>query len=274
MSVWRGCWGGRRFPHARLQEGGSWGTYGFTHGSEPEASDARCPLGEKRGRALELSEGSMRVQGGPYRPGRLEEKRPDNNTPGGRAIRGRGSSEPTDRSVGRIGDRSHDTCKPPCRSKLAALEVDRHRTRPAGKMRARFRLVDHVTSRADDAWLRVRNRQRLTLPENSALLVDDLGRRHQRPWLEARHERTGQAEARERSLGNGLRGGKTDLCSSSACPAGSPRLDVERAGECQRSVHARLRTVSLTLAVVARVAEGSKPQWIAQCSQRGSCPGP
>ena len=26
--------------------------------------------------------------------------------------------------------------------------------------------------------------------------------------------------------------------------------------------------------VVASVAEGSKPQWIAQCSQRGSLPGP
>ena len=40
------------------------------------------------------------------------------------------------------------------------------------------------------------------------------------------------------------------------------------------SVHAALRTVSLTLPVASKAAEGSKPEWIAQCSQRASLPGP
>ena len=63
--------------------------------------------------------------------------------------------------------------------------------------------------------------------------------------------------------------------------AGGILLDRQRAGErerlCagfQRNVHARLLTVSFTLEVVAIVAAGSKPEWIPQCSQRWSLPGP
>jgi len=35
-----------------------------------------------------------------------------------------------------------------------------------------------------------------------------------------------------------------------------------------------LRTVSLTLLVASYAAEGSNPEWMPQCSQRGSLPGP
>ena len=40
------------------------------------------------------------------------------------------------------------------------------------------------------------------------------------------------------------------------------------------SVQARLLTVSFRLPVASYAAAGSKPQWIAQCSQRSSLPGP
>jgi hypothetical protein len=68
-----------------------------------------------------------------------------------------------------------------------------------------------------------------------------------------------------------------------ARPARGALLDREGAGEDERlavggggqvSVQARLRTVSRTLSEVASVAAGSKPEWIAQCSQRWSLPGP
>ena len=60
-----------------------------------------------------------------------------------------------------------------------------------------------------------------------------------------------------------------------ARPARGPLLRAGRAGERQPvSVHAMLRTVSFTLEVAANAADGSNPEWIPQCSQRGSFPGP
>src|SRR5205823_5199919 len=52
-------------------------------------------------------------------------------------------------------------------------------------------------------------------------------------------------------------------------------LRGRRAGECQPvSVHAMLRTVSFKLDDAANAADGSNPEWMPQCSQRGSLPGP
>ena len=58
-------------------------------------------------------------------------------------------------------------------------------------------------------------------------------------------------------------------------PARDALLRTRRAGEGQPvSVHARLRTVSFRLFEASYAAAGSKPQWMPQCSQRGSLPGP
>ena len=61
-------------------------------------------------------------------------------------------------------------------------------------------------------------------------------------------------------------------------PPESPRdalLDGHRAGERQPvSVQAMLRTLSLIEPAASYAAEGSKPEWMPQCSQRGSLPGP
>src|SRR5262249_41174729 len=52
-------------------------------------------------------------------------------------------------------------------------------------------------------------------------------------------------------------------------------LDGHRTGERQPvSVHAMLLALSLTEPAASYAAEGSKPEWIAQCSQRGWFPGP
>src|SRR5204863_7134822 len=54
-----------------------------------------------------------------------------------------------------------------------------------------------------------------------------------------------------------------------------PLLRRGGAGERQPvSVQAMLRTVCFRLLVASNAADGSKPEWIAQCSQRSSLPGP
>src|SRR4029079_14926652 len=104
-------------------------------------------------------------------------------------------------------------------------------------------------------------------------------RREHGAFRESWDQRSGQPKANE-STTRGRPG-----CAEAAPHGARPSLvrcsflDLERAGEGEwlvgyRSVHARLRTVSFRLAVVAGVADGSKPQWIPQCSQRGSLPGP
>ena len=66
-----------------------------------------------------------------------------------------------------------------------------------------------------------------------------------------------------------------DPCRAISGPARGPLLRAGRAGERQPvNVHAMLRTVSFTLEVAAKAADGSNPEWIPQCSQRGSFPGP
>ncbi len=118
--------------------------------------------------------------------------------------------------------------------------------------------------------------ERAVLPEHRALDVDDprrvdhgrrsRGRRAARP-----RGRTRRAVPRAR------RSRAPSPTSAVRAPASArgPLLGGGGAGERQPvSVHAMLRTVSLTLPVASKAAEGSKPEWIAQCSQRGSLPGP
>src|SRR5205085_10308740 len=58
-------------------------------------------------------------------------------------------------------------------------------------------------------------------------------------------------------------------------PARDPLLDRHRAGKSQPvSVQAMLLALSLTEPAASYAAEGSNPEWMPQCSQRGSFPGP
>ena len=84
----------------------------------------------------------------------------------------------------------------------------------------------------------------------------------------------GEPEADEPPFGTGQGDPEPDASGSGSSLPRHVLLDFERAGERQRRVQARLRTVSFTLEVVAIVAAGSKQEWMPQCSQRWSFPGP
>ena len=83
-----------------------------------------------------------------------------------------------------------------------------------------------------------------------------------------------EAERDELPFGQRKAGAETDERRARARLPGRLLLHLQGAGQSYRRVHARLRTVSLTLEVVAIVADGSKPEWMPQCSQRWSFPGP
>ena len=88
-------------------------------------------------------------------------------------------------------------------------------------------------------------------------------------------ERAGEPERDEAPLRDAVRHADADADRVEAEPPGDPLLGARRAGECQPvSVHARLRTVSFRLLDASYAADGSKPQWMPQCSHRGSFPGP
>ena len=58
-------------------------------------------------------------------------------------------------------------------------------------------------------------------------------------------------------------------------PPRGPSLRSRRAGRRQPvKLQAMLLALSLMLDAASNAAEGSKPEWIPQCSQRGSLPGP
>jgi hypothetical protein len=104
--------------------------------------------------------------------------------------------------------------------------------------------------------------------------IDDLRRGQERARLELVREPAGEPEGHQAPVGKRkIRALADQSCTRTSLP-GHALLDFQGAGEGQRRVHARLRTVSFTLEVVAIVAAGSKPEWMPQCSQRWSFPGP
>src|SRR4029450_6070177 len=126
-------------------------------------------------------------------------------------------------------------------------------------------------------------------PERSPGGIHDLRRGHERAGTQRVAETSREAERDELSLGKRKAGAETDQGCFCTCLTRCTLFDFQCAdksecislrGKCvssfrdYRSVHARLRTVSLTLEVVAMVADGSKPEWMPQCPQRGAVPGP
>jgi hypothetical protein len=116
--------------------------------------------------------------------------------------------------------------------------------------------------------------ERRALPEHRARLVDHTRRVDHRPDREVRRERAGDAERDQPSLRHAPRSAEPDE-RSSAEASRDALLDRHRARERQPvSVQAMLRTLSLIDPAASYAADGSKPEWIPQCSQRGSLPGP
>ena len=84
-----------------------------------------------------------------------------------------------------------------------------------------------------------------------------------------------EPERDEPSVRHAVRSADADAHGLDAELARGALLRGRRAGEDQPvSVHARLRTVSFMLFDDSNAAEGSKPEWMPQCSQRESLPGP
>src|SRR5207253_8700387 len=115
----------------------------------------------------------------------------------------------------------------------------------------------------------------LAFPEDGAVRADDAGRVEHRADGQVVTQRAGQPERDERPLWDAVRGTEPDQRRANAGTARRAQLGRGRTGQGQPvSVHAVLRTVSLRLFVASNAAEGSNPEWIPQCSQRGSLPGP
>ena len=141
------------------------------------------------------------------------------------------------------------------------------RRRSAGSSTTRPGGEDRAGPRAGDA-------EPFALPEHAALLVDDAGGVDHGADLEP-VETAGDAERDELARRDAAAGAEPDARGPRSRPAARPA--PRRASRRRRypvSVHAMLRTVSFMLPVASYAADGSNPEWIPQCSQRGSLPGP
>ena len=177
-------------------------------------------------------------------------------------------------AAGVVGDRTEDTCEPPAAREHAALHVDRVGAARLAQTRPFGRIVDENVAAEDDADACAAHTESGTFPERRAGLVDDPRRVEDLADAQLA-ERAGEPERDEAPLGKSVRDADTDAHGVEAEPPRDPLLGARRAGECQPvSVHARLRTVSFRLLEASYAADGSKPQWMPQCSQRGSLPGP
>ena len=136
------------------------------------------------------------------------------------------------------------------------------------------RVVDEHRAAEQRPLPRAAHTETRPFPQRRAVLVDD-ARRVEHVADREPAERAGDTERDEPPLGNAVRNRQAHARRRQAEPLRDPLLRGRRAAERQPvSVHARLRTVSFKLLDASYAADGSKPQWIAQCSQRGSLPGP
>ncbi len=180
--------------------------------------------------------------------------------------------EAADRLLGRVGDGPNDPGQATRRGKDGALGIDRDRAGALGELPPLDRVVDDAAGVANDGGERAGDAKRLVFPEDRAVDVDHASRRQERARRETRDERAGEPERDEPPFGEPPPSARARA--EAPCPGRGSLLDRQRADERQRRVQARLRTVSRTLSVVAIVAAGSKPEWMPQCSQRWSLPGP
>jgi len=140
--------------------------------------------------------------------------------------------------------------------------------------RALLGIVDDARGSEDRPGARTLRAERSPLPEDGAGLVDDAGRVDHGADREIGRERAGDPERDEPALGDAAGGAQSDERRPPE-PSRNALLDGHRAGERQPvSVQAMLRALSLIEPAASYAADGSKPEWMPQCSQRGSLPGP
>ena len=163
----------------------------------------------------------------------------------------------------------------PVRASGARLHVDRVGAGLLAQPRALGRLVDDPRRAEDRPRPRAGDAERRRPPRAPSRA------RRRRASRRSRSRSAGPGAASRRSRTR--RAAPPARAATSPSPtrtAGPSRRAIRssarhRAGEGQPvSVQAMLRTDCFTLPVASNAAEGSKPEWIAQCSQRGSFPGP
>src|SRR6476659_321887 len=167
--------------------------------------------------------------------------------------------------AGRVADRPHAAAEAAGGGEHTALHVDGIGAGPFVQAAELGGIVDQAAHRQDrpgapDAEAR-------PLPQRRALLVDDargVDHRADRAPVHA----PGDAERDELAGGSAAPDADAHACGA---VSGAPRGPLLRAGGARErqpvKVHAMLRTVSFTLDVAAYAAEGSKPEWMPQCSQ-------
>ena len=165
--------------------------------------------------------------------------------------------------------------QPPASGERPALEVDRVGAGQLVQPAPLGRIVHDLVGREHRRRLRAGDAERPALPEHRAFGVDHAGRVEHGAGGEAVAQRACEPERDDRPLGHAVRGAEPDERRARAGATGDPPLRPRGAGEGHPvSVHAALRTLSRMLPAAANAADGSNPEWIAQCSQRASLPGP
>src|SRR5919197_6739398 len=183
-----------------------------------------------------------------------------------------------DRALDAVGDDTDHAREPAAAGEHAALHVDRVRAARRVQPAALRRVVHELVGSEHRRSARARDAERRALPERGARLVDDARRVEHVADAIALVQRAGEAERDERRLGDAVRRAHSDAHRAQAGTLRDALLGGRRTGERQRrqpvSVHAMLRTVSFRLFDDSNAADGSKPECMPQCSQRGSLPGP
>jgi len=174
-----------------------------------------------------------------------------------------------------VGDRAHDTGQPAAAGEDPALHVDGVRTTRLAEARTLGAIVDEHVGAEHGRRAPAAHAEAGALPESHAARVDDPRRVEHVADAQVVAQSTREAERDELRIGHACRGADTDPRGAQADPARDALLSGRGYGKRQPvSVHARLRTVSLRLFEASYAADGSNPQWMPQCSQRGSFPGP
>src|SRR5262245_5956862 len=137
------------------------------------------------------------------------------------------------------------------------------------------RVVDDPVGGEDGADSGPAGTERPAFPQRIAVRIDDARRVEDVPADETVVQAARDPERDEAPPGDASSCADADDGDALAHALRDTCLGLRRAGQGHPvKVHAMLRTVSLTLPVASYAAEGSKPEWIPQCSHRGSFPGP
>ena len=137
------------------------------------------------------------------------------------------------------------------------------------------RIVHEHVAAENRRRARAGGRRAAALPQRLAVLVDDA--RRVEHVADAKPSRSEPASPNETSRASGTPFAARTPTRTVRRPSrfATRSSAVVAHGEGQPvSVHARLRTVSFRLLDASNAADGSKPEWMPQCSQRGSLPGP